>query len=98
MERETPHTPETLAPRVLEGRKVEEILKSEEFRAAIAKLRAAVYQEWITAETLEEREKAHGVTVGIERILDSLAVVVQDGEIAQEATRLMHEKDLRRED
>ena len=90
---ETPHTPETLHPRVLLGRKVEEILESEEFRAAVAKLRAVVYQEWITGETLEAREKAHGVTVGIERILDSLGVIVQDGEIAQEATRLMHERD-----
>lgn len=74
------------------GEEVKRFLDSEGLKAALALTRARIYDETMRGVTLAIREEARAEHRALERLLDHLHEVVQDGVVAQETIRALSDE------
>ena len=74
-----------------EGRSTEAILKDGTFRTIISRTHDAIFEQWLKAETVEEREVLHARYTGMSTLLQTMQSIINDGEIA--AADLAREQD-----
>lgn len=90
---DTPTQIEDLRVVAERGAEVKRFLDSAGVQAALTMVRARLYQDCMAGVTLAAREEARAESRALERLLESLHAVQQDGIVAQETIRRLNDED-----
>lgn len=86
------HTIEDLRVIAERGAEVGRLLESQGIQAALTMVRARLYEETMRGVSLAIREEARAEGRALERLMDALHAVQQDGVVAQETIRRLNDE------